>query len=132
MQMKSQSGSVDVEGATLHFALEGHGTPVLVIGSAIYYPRTFSQQLRRSCRLAFVDLRHFAETEESVSLDSIGLDTYADDIEKLRTAVEFERFVLIGHSHHGNLALEYAKRHPDKVSHLVLIGTPPCNVTLPR
>jgi proline iminopeptidase len=56
------------------------------------------------------------------------LESYTDDIEQLRAQVGFERVVIVGHSHHGNLALEYAKRHPARVTHVVLIGSPPCGV----
>jgi proline iminopeptidase len=123
-----QKGSVKVDGVTLHYSMEGTGIPVLVIGSAVYYPRTFSHPLRETCRLAFADLRHFAVSDSSFNPDRITLDMYLDDIEQVRTALGFERTVLIGHSHHGNLALEYAKRHPARVSHLALIGSPPCDV----
>lgn len=124
----SINGTLDVEGASLAYFVEGSGVAVMVIGSASYYPRTFSDRFRMSFRVAYADLRHFACSDESVNADKIGLDTYMNDIERVREAIEFERFVLIGHSHHGNLALEYAKQHPERVSHLVLIGTPPCNV----
>lgn len=119
------SGLVSVDGASLHYIIEGSGIPALVIGSAVYYPRTFSSRLREAFRLAFIDVRHFAESDPSFDLDRISLDTYTDDIEKVRTQTGFEPAVVIGHSHHGNLALEYAKRHPAKVSHVVLIGSPP-------
>lgn len=127
-ESSSRSGSVGVDGATLRYVIEGSGIPALVIGSAIYYPRTFSQQLREALRLVFVDVRHFAEQDTSSSPDKITLDTYTDDIEQVRTKAGFERGVVIGHSHHGNLALEYAKRYPEKVSHVVLIGSSPCDV----
>jgi proline iminopeptidase len=122
------SGSVGVDGATLRYLVEGQGVPVLVVGSSIYYPRTFSTRLRQSCRVAFTDLRHFAEDSGTDAPDRLTPGVYAEDVEKLRSALGFERFVLIGHSHHGNLALEYAARFPERVSHLVLIGTPPCDV----
>lgn len=122
------NGTVNVAGASLAYFVEGSGAAVMVIGSAVYYPRTFSIKFKTSFRVAYADLRHFASTEESASSEEIGLDTYINDVERIRKAIGFERFVLIGHSHHGNLALEYAKRHPERVSHLVLIGTPPCNV----
>lgn len=121
-------GKIDNAGTTLAYQIEGSGAPVMVIGSSVYYPRTFSENFRRSYRLAYADLRHFAETSQSAGTPDITLGTYLDDIECIRRAVDFERFVLVGHSHHGNLALEYAKQHPERVSHLVLIGTPPCNV----
>jgi proline iminopeptidase len=126
--LNSLTGTVSVNGAILTYLVEGSGTPVMVIGSAIYYPRTFSSGFRTSCRVACTDLRHFAERVESSNADKIQISTYINDIERVREAIGFKRFVLIGHSHHGNLALEYAKQQPDRVSHLVLIGTPPCGV----
>ncbi len=125
--LDSLNGTVRVEGGSLAYFVEGSGAAVMVIGSAVYYPRTFSAKFKTSFRVAYTDLRHFAN-DDSVNAEKIGLDTYINDIERVRETIGFERFVLIGHSHHGNLALEYAKKHPEKVSHLVLIGTPPCNV----
>lgn len=122
-------GSVSVDGATLRYVVEGSGTPTLVIGSAIYYPRTFSRRLRESLRMAFIDVRHFAENDPSLGPDGISLGTYTDDIETVRRHLGFERAAIIGHSHNGNLALEYAKRFPSVASHVVLIGSPPLEVS---
>lgn len=74
--------------------------------------------------MAFLDVRHFAETHASFSPDGITLDTYTDDIEAVRRKLGFQQLVVIGHSHNGNLSLEYAKRFPSRVSHVVLIGSP--------
>jgi proline iminopeptidase len=122
------SGFVKVSGGRLRYLAQGSGMPAMVIGSAVYYPRTFSGRLRKSLRLAFVDMRHFADRDDSLAIDRITLDTYLDDIERLSDHLGVERAVFMGHSHHGNLALAYASRHPDRVSHLVLIGTPPLAV----
>ena len=122
-------GSVAVDGAVLRYVVEGSGTPVLIIGSAIYYPRTFSQRLRASLRMAFLDVRHFAENDQAVGPGCVTLDTYTDDIEAVRRELGFQRAVVIGHSHMGNLALEYAKRFPSVASHVVLIGSPPLDVS---
>lgn len=124
----SVSGVVEVEGAALRYVTEGTGTPVLVIGSSIYYPRTFSAQFRQSRRTIFTDLRHFAEIDPDRAASGRPLEIYAGDVEKIRESLGLERFVLVGHSHHGNLAFEYAKRHPERVSHVVVIGSPPVGV----
>lgn len=126
--LNSLTGTISLESATLAYVVEGSGTPVIVIGSAVYYPRTFSSHFRASCCVAYADLRHFAASDELFRADNITIGTYINDIECVRKAIGFDRFVLIGHSHHGNVALEYAKQHPERVSHLVMIGTPPCNV----
>src|SRR5688500_14492567 len=53
-------GSVKVDGAILDYIVEGEGSPIIVIGSANYYSRTFSAKLRERFQMAFADLRHFA------------------------------------------------------------------------
>jgi len=121
-------GAVDVKGTTLRYLCEGSGLPALVIGSAFYYPRVFSPQLRKSLRLIYMDVRHFAEAGGSLDLNALSFETYLDDIERVRRHLGLDCVVLIGHSHHGNLALEYAKKYPARVSHLVLIGSPPVDV----
>ncbi|WP_018234058.1 alpha/beta fold hydrolase [Thioalkalivibrio thiocyanodenitrificans] len=123
-----RSGTVEVGGARLRYVVEGRGTAVLVVGSCVYYPRTFSRRLGASCRLACSDLRHFAAGGGPGDAQRITLRTYAQDIDAVRAALGFERAVLVGHSHHGNVALEYAARFPQRVSHVVLVGTPPCDV----
>jgi proline iminopeptidase len=107
--------------------VQGSGFPTMVIGSAIYYPRTFSARLRQSLRMAFMDLRHFSASAAG-SPHEITIDTYVEDIKQTFASLGFERVLLIGHSHHGNMAMEYAKRHPTTVSGVVLIGSPPCDV----
>ena len=109
----------------LGYTVEGKGRPALVIGSAVYYPRTFSQALRQSLKLAFVDHRGFAPVTGEVSAADFSFDTVLEDIERVRQHLGLGRVVIIGHSGHGYMALEYAKRYPQHVSHVVMIGTGP-------
>jgi pimeloyl-ACP methyl ester carboxylesterase len=46
---------------------------------------------------------------------------FVEDLEALRAHLGLDRFALIGHSHGGFLALHYALRHPDRVTHLVAL-----------
>jgi proline iminopeptidase len=120
--------SIRRPGATLRYTVEGSGPPVLVLGSAVFYPRTFSRDLRDHCTLAFVDLPHFAEGGSVSSRDEVSLETYIEDIEGLRAVIGFDTSVVLGHSHHGCIALEYAKRYPERTTHLVMIASPPVSV----
>lgn len=125
----SQLNSVSFDGFDLNYSTEGQGrATLLVVGSSIYYPRTFSDQLKQAFRLVCTDLPHFVETKSGFLPGSISFDLYANCIEAIRAATGIERMVIVGHSHHGNIALEYAKRFPQNVSHVVLIGTPPGNI----
>jgi pimeloyl-ACP methyl ester carboxylesterase len=44
------------------------------------------------------------------------------DLESLISALGIDRFALFGASQGGSVAIEYATRHPEKVSHLALYG----------
>jgi len=52
----------------------------------------------------------------------VSLDAHVADLEAVADAAGFERFALIGVSQGGALAVSYAARHPERVSHLVLVG----------
>lgn len=119
---------VHIAGTTLGFTVEGSGTPLLVAGSSIYYPGTFSHRLKQSCKIVCADLPHFVRPGPDLKIDSISFDLYAECVEDVRVAAGLGRVVIAGHSHHGNVALEYAKRYPGNVSHVVLIGTPPVDI----
>lgn len=126
---KVNRNSVRIDGTILNYSVEGGGRwPLLVVGSSIFYPRTFSDRLKQTCTLVCADLPHFVETETGFHLASISFDLYAGCIESIRTATGFEKVIIVGHSHHGNVAVEYAKRYPQNVSHVVLIGSSPVNI----
>lgn len=126
------TGEVPVEGGSLRYAVEGSGPPILVLGSAAYYRRTFSVGLREQATLVFVDARHFGRLRPEYDPAGTSVETYVGDIERIRTEIGLESTTVLGHSHHGNLALEYVTRHPDAATGLVLIGTPPVGVRATR
>ena len=53
------------------------------------------------------------------------LDKLTDDIERARQALGLGKIAVIGHSGHAYIALEYAKKYPERVSHVILIGVAP-------
>lgn len=121
--------SIHCNGIELNYSMEGSGDlTMLVVGSSIYYPRTFSKRLKQSFRFVCADLPHFVDFCPEFDTASIGFDFYAECIESMRTAAGLGRVVVAGHSHHGNVAIEYATRFPQYASHVVLIGSPPANI----
>ena len=52
----------------------------------------------------------------------ITMDSFVHDLETVVDAMELERFALVGVSQGGAVAISYAARHPERVSHLVLVG----------
>jgi len=52
----------------------------------------------------------------------VSFEAWVRDLETVVDAAELEKFVLVGQSQGGAVAIEYAARHPERVSHLVLQG----------
>jgi pimeloyl-ACP methyl ester carboxylesterase len=44
------------------------------------------------------------------------------DLEAIVDAAKLDRFALVGTSQGGALSIAYAARHPERVSHIVLLG----------
>jgi proline iminopeptidase len=110
----------------LHYRIEGTGITTIVVGNTTYYPRIFSSELYSKLRLVFLDHRGFVlPPSEKVDTNSFALDTLINDIELARKSLKLGRVAIIGHSGHAFLALEYAKKYPNNVSHIILISAPP-------
>ena len=52
----------------------------------------------------------------------VSFDTWIRDLETVVDAAGLDRFALLGISRGGSIALAYAVKHPERVSHLVLYG----------
>ncbi|HXU98122.1 MAG TPA: alpha/beta fold hydrolase, partial [Jiangellaceae bacterium] len=65
----------------------------------------------RGCGLSDWDLPHFSFEE------------WVDDLETVVDAAGLDRFPLLGISQGGPVAIAYAVRHPERVSHLVVFGS---------
>jgi proline iminopeptidase len=116
--------SIVIDGSRLNYVLEGEGIPCLVIGSSVYYPKTFTQNLRRHLKMYFVDLKWFAPGYVPENLDTVNIQSIVGDVEQIRKELGLEKPIILGHSIHGTIAMEYAKKFPDQISVLVIIGSP--------
>jgi proline iminopeptidase len=121
----ADAGSIKAGPFHLPYRVEGSGHPVIVIGTHLYYPRAFSQNLRQHFKLVFMDHRGFAPSPGPVDQSEFELEKVVDDVELLRQHLGLERIAVIGHSGHGFMALEYAKKYPKNTSHVVMIGIAP-------
>ena len=55
-------------------------------------------------------------------VDDLSFDAWVNDLETVVDAIGVERFPLLGISQGASIAVEFAVRHPERVSHLVLHG----------
>lgn len=123
----ADGGILSLDGVEFRYVREGKGPPIVVIGSSAYHPRAFSPALRKHFELVFVDSRHFIPSYQpsEEELESLTLETFADDIEALRAHLEIGKWAVLGHSVHTQIALAYARKYPERTSHLVLVAGVP-------
>ncbi|WP_323783707.1 alpha/beta hydrolase [Leisingera sp.] len=121
----SANGRINRDGYALGYTIEGEGEPLLIIGSHVFYPRTFSAGLRSKRKLIFIDHRGFAPAGRGVEARDCTLETITDDISAMCSALGLPRLDVLGHSGHGYMALEFARRRPDLVRKTVVVATGP-------
>jgi proline iminopeptidase len=116
---------VSVNGAELHYSTRGSGVPCIVpclIGTRQFEHMT-PPPLTDYFKFIYVDLRGGGKSSGEAS--QLTFDVLAADFEAVRKDVGAERVAVLGYSISGVLALEYGRRCPESVSHVIIAGTPP-------
>ena len=117
------------DGVRLAYATTGSGPPLVKAsnwlthldfewGSPIW--RHWYAELSRHHRLVRYDERGNGMSQRDV--DNVSFDTWVRDLETVVDAAGLDRFPLLGISRGGSIAIAYAVRHPERVTHLVLYG----------
>ena len=117
------------DGVRIAYAATGRG-PVLVktpnwlnhleLDPASPVWHAFMERLARRHTLVRYDGRGCGLSDRQVP--QVGMETHMRDLDAVVAAAGLERFVLYGASQGAAIAVEYAARHPHRVSHLVLYG----------
>ncbi len=116
-----KTGNVTLDGTKLTYKIEGEGPACLVVASD---PEYFSQNLRNHFQLHFADARFTAAEYNPMKVEDYTLDLLFADMDTMRAAMGLQKFYVMGHSINGILAHEYAKRYPEYVLGVIMIGSP--------
>jgi len=127
--MNSRSATQPIQGQAGAIHVDDGGTgnvPVVFLHSYAGDSRHWENQLEhlRSKRRAIaIDLRGHGQSAAPKNAD-YSIPSLMRDLEAVVEALDLRRFVLVGHSMGGSIAVAYAGAHTDKVAGLVLAGTP--------
>jgi pimeloyl-ACP methyl ester carboxylesterase/DNA-binding CsgD family transcriptional regulator len=119
------------DGLRLAYAVHGSGPPVVRAANWMTHLEHDWQSpvwhhwlaaLGERHTLVRYDERGCGLSDRDVGADAFTLDRWVSDLETVVGAAGPERFALLGISQGAALAVAYAARHPERVSHLVLYG----------
>ena len=120
------------DGVRLAYASSGAGPPLVKASNWLTHLdydwdspvwRHWWQELSQRHTLIRYDERGCGLSDWDVGADSYSLDAWVRDLETVVDALGLERFPLLGLSQGGPIAITYAARHPERVSHVVVFGT---------
>jgi proline iminopeptidase len=117
--------TISVKGAELFYSTRGQGPTCLILSSigTKPYERQTSPYLSDRLRLVYVDLRGSGRSTGDPA--DLTFDVLAEDLEAVRADLGVSQVAVLGHSILGALAIEYGRRCPESVSHVIAVGTPP-------
>lgn len=120
---------VTTDNVRLAYATIGEGSPIVKVATCFNHLgfewqgpvwRHWVRDLTAEHSLLRYDGRGNGLSEWDVA--DMSFEAWVRDLETVVDAAGLERFVLLGQSQGGAVSIEYAARHPERVSHLVLCG----------
>jgi pimeloyl-ACP methyl ester carboxylesterase/DNA-binding winged helix-turn-helix (wHTH) protein len=118
------------DGTRLAYATSGTGPPLVKAANWLSHLdydwespvwRHWLAELSRRFRLVRYDERGCGLSDWDIARFSF--DDWVDDLEVVVDAAGLDRFPLLGISQGGLVAIAYAVRHPERVTHLILLGS---------
>jgi len=122
-------------GAQVAFAVSGDGPPLVKVANFLTHlefdwrspvMQPWLLDLGRGRTLLRYDPRGCGLSDRNA--EDLSLETWVADLEAVVDAAGLERFALFAHSQGGAIGIAYAARHPERVSHLILLGGWPRSV----
>jgi pimeloyl-ACP methyl ester carboxylesterase len=124
---------VKVDGRNIRYLEEGAGVPAILLhgsslgSSADVFRRNLAALGRQGIRAIAVDLPGFGKSDaadgNSGAVDGMSGAQRKDFVLRFMDALGLERAALIGHSAAGSPVVSAALAHPERVSHVMILGT---------
>lgn len=117
------------DGVNLAYAISGHGYPLVKAGNWLSHLefdhlspiwRHWWRDLAARYRLIRYDARGCGLSDWD--FEELSFDAWVEDLERVVEAAAPPKFALYGVSQGAAVAIAYAVRHPERISHLILYG----------
>src|SRR5512136_3090243 len=117
--------SMSVRGVSLFVKVMGQGYPLVLMhgGPSLDHTSLLPlEPLADQFTVVFYDHRCNGRSD-GAEVTSMTWENLTADADALRQALGFDKWAVLGQSFGGNVALEYALRYPQSLSHLILMNT---------
>src|SRR4029453_7612563 len=117
--------TMPIRDVSLFVEVVGRGYPLLLMHGgpgADHWTMLPFRRLADRFTLVFYDHRCNGRSV-GAPVSSMTWENLTADADALRTKLGFQRWAVLGHSFGGHVALEYALRYPESLSHLILLDT---------
>ncbi len=130
-QLAPREGYAQVNGVRLYYREIGPGQPIIVLHGGPDFDHNYflpeMDRLSTSFRLIYYDQRGRGKSGRNIRPEWVSINSEIEDLEGLREYFQLDSIAVLGHSWGGLLAMEYTTRHPNRVSHLILMNTAPAS-----
>jgi len=107
------------------YFIEGEGIPCFICADGEWQKKCFSKSLKNHFQFVFIEQRLSNVYDGPRDYSKITMDTIVKDLDILREHLGYNKIYVLGHSIAGLIALEYARKFPDKTMGVIMINTPP-------
>jgi proline iminopeptidase len=129
--ISAHEGRIRVGTAELYSRDIGAGRAVLVLHGGPDFDHLYLlpelDRLADAYHLIYYDQRGRGQSASGVRAADVTLASDVDDLDAVRKHFHLDAMILLGHSWGTVLALEYALRHPEHVSQLILMNPAPAS-----
>jgi proline iminopeptidase len=127
----TRESRIPVGKASLYSREIGRGQPIIVLHGGPDFDHSYLlpdlDRLADAFRLIYYDQRGRGRSTDQVLPEEVSLTSDVDDLDRVRQHFHLDSAALLGHSWGAVLALEYTVRHPEHVSHMILMNPAPAS-----
>ena len=121
------------ERAHLFLREVGDGPTIVVLHGGPDFDHSYLlpelDRLADTFRLVYYDQRGRGRSSDGVGPGDVTIESEIEDLDRVRQLLGLESMDVLGHSWGGLLAMEYAVRRPEHVSHLILMNSGPASAS---
>jgi len=132
-EIKIQEKQVRVDNLRINYKIIGNGSvPIILLHGwgvdsdkysvlAEYLSEVKSEKLKvKSYRICLLDFPGFGKSDTPP--EAWGVNEYVELVKKFSNILKLEKFILIGHSFGGRIAIKFSAQYPEKLKALILTG----------